>query len=493
MHWLLAISSFLLMSLAQAAAMGTEEARHLLNRTGFGATPQEITDFSRLSREEAVERLLAGATTEARTPMPPGVGDYVPPSRLRNLSEEEKKVWRRRQFEIGADLRGWWIEEMLHTSSPLTERMTLFWHNHFVSSQQKVKSAWLMAQQNQLLRRHALGNFADLLHAVAKDPAIIVYLDSVTNRKGQPNENFAREVMELFTLGEGHYTEQDIKEAARAYTGWSLAPQSGEFKWRPFAHDPGEKMVLGRSGNFDGDAVLDILLAQAATAEFIVGKLWREFVSPQPDVKTVGRIAQRFRDSGYEIRVALRELLLSDAFWAPEQRATLVKSPVDLVVGTLRQFGFETGDPLPFVFTLRQLGQDLFGPPNVKGWPGGEAWINSSTLLARKQFIERLLRGQEGMERLRTAGASDAQIERVVLRAQSSAGGKRMNEEARERVMRAMVAIRFDSADWFARIGRLHLSPQAVMLPGEAQAQGEAGNGIERLRQLALDPMYQLK
>ena len=145
----------------------------------------------------------------------------------------------------------------------------------------------------------------------------------------------------------------------------------------------------------------------------------------------------------------MRELLLSDAFWAPEQRATLVKSPVDLVVGTLRQFGFETGDPLPFVFTLRQLGQDLFGPPNVKGWPGGEAWINSSTLLARKQFIERLLRGQEGMERLRTAGASDAQIERVVLRAQSSAGGKRMNEEARERVMRAMVAIRFDSADWF--------------------------------------------
>lgn len=494
MRWLLAIPFLFLMPFVQAAAMGTEEARHLLNRAGFGATPQEIVDFSRLSREAAVERLLAGASAEARTPLPPGVVGYTPPSHLRNLSDEEKRVWLRRQFEVGAELRGWWVEEMLHTPSPLTERMTLFWHNHFVSSQQKVKSAWLMAQQNRLLRRHALGNFAELLHAVAKDPAMIVYLDSATNRKGQPNENFAREAMELFTLGEGRYTEKDVKEAARAFTGWSLAPESGEFKWRPFAHDRGEKTVLGRTGNFDGDAVLDILLAQPATAEFIVGKLWKEFVSPQPDGKAVGRIALRFRDSGYEIRVALREVLLSDAFWAPEHRATLVKSPVDLVVGTLRQFGFEMGDPLPFVFTLRQLGQDLFGPPNVKGWPGGEAWINSSTLLARKQFVERLFRGQAFMERLRASGASDAQIERAALRAMPTSGGKRANEQARERMARGMAAIRFESADWYARLDRLRLSPQAVMLPGAAQAQGDAdGDSIDLLRQLALDPVYQLK
>ena len=473
--------------------MGPEDARHLLNRAGFGATPQEVADYSRLSRGEAVGRLLAGAASNSSVPLPPGVDDYVAPSRLRNFSDAEKKAWLRRQFEIGAELRGWWIEEMLHTPSPLTERMTLFWHNHFVSSQQKVKSARLMAQQNLLLRRHALGNFGDLLHAVAKDPAMIVYLDSATNRKGQPNENFAREVMELFTLGEGRYTERDIKEAARAFTGWSIDPETGAFKWRPFAHDRGEKTVLGRSGNFDGDAVLDILLDQPATAEFIVGKLWREFVSPQPDTREAQRIAQRFRDSDYEIKAVLRELLLSKSFWAPENRAALVKSPVDLVVGTLRRFGFETGDPLPFVFTLRQLGQDLFGPPNVKGWPGGEAWINSSTLLARKQFVERLFRGQAFMEKMRTSGASDAQIERVAMRARPAAGDKRSNEEGRERMMRAMVAVRFDSAGWYASLDRLRLTPQAVVLPGEPEAQGDSGSGIELLRQLALDPMYQLK
>ncbi len=489
MRRLLAPLLVLLMPFAQAATLGTEEARHLLNRAGFGATPQEISDFARLSRSQAVDRLLAGAITEARTPLPNGVDDYVRPSRLRNLSEEEKKVLLRRQFEIGADLRGWWLEEMLHTSSPLSERMTLFWHNHFVSSQQKVKSARLMAQQNRLLRRHAIGNFGVLLHAVAKDPAMLAYLDSATSRRGQPNENFAREVMELFTLGAGRYTEQDIKEAARAFTGWSIEPETGEYKWRPFAHDRGEKTVLGRSGDFDGDAVLDILLDQPATAGFIVGKLWKEFVSPQPVAGEVSRIARRFRDSGYEIRTALRELFLSEAFWAAENRAALVKSPVDLVVGTLRQFGFETGDPLPFVFALRQLGQDLFGPPNVKGWPGGEAWINSSTLMARKQFLERLFRGQELQERARSADAAPARAERVALR-----GGGRQGEEGRERMMRAMEAVRFDSGAWLAQTDRLRLSPQAVMLPGEPASPPQgASSGIERIRLLALDPMYQLK
>ncbi|MEZ5613853.1 MAG: DUF1800 domain-containing protein [Rhodocyclaceae bacterium] len=395
MRRLLAVLLILLSPLAQAVALDTADARHLLNRAGFGATPGEIAEFSRMSRAEAVDRLLAGAVTEARTPLPAGVDDYLRPARLRELGEDERKALLRRQFEIGADLRGWWLEEMLRTPSPLTERMTLFWHNHFVSGQQKVKSARLMLEQNRLLRRHALGSFGTLLHAVAKDPAMIVYLDSATNRKEQPNENFAREVMELFTLGEGHYTERDVKEAARAFTGWSIDTTTGAYRWRPFIHDRGKKAVLGRVGRFDGDDVLDILLEQPATAEFIVAKLWKEFVSPQPEPAEAARIAKRFRDSGYEIKAALRALLLSEFFWAPTNRAALVKSPADLVVGTLRQLGFETGDPLPFVFVMRQLGQDLFGPPNVKGWPGGEAWVDSGTLLARKAFVERLFRGQE--------------------------------------------------------------------------------------------------
>ena len=185
------------------------------------------------------------------------------------MSEEQRKLAQRELFEKGAELRGWWMTEMLTTPSPLTEKMVLFWHNHFVSSLQKVRSPVLMYRQQQVLRKHALGYFGDLLHDVSKDPAMVIYLDNASNRKAQPNENFAREVMELFTLGEGNYSEQDIKEAARAFTGWSIDPDTGEFVARPLIHDDGVKTVLGRSGNFDGDGVLDILLEQPQTAEFI--------------------------------------------------------------------------------------------------------------------------------------------------------------------------------------------------------------------------------
>src|SRR5688572_7636883 len=209
--------------------------------------------------------------------------------------------------------------------------------------------------------------------------------------------------MELFTLGEGHYGEQDVKEAARAFTGWSIDVDRGEFLFRGPQHDEGVKTVLGRSGNLGGDDVLKILLAHPRTAEHIVEKLWREFVSPTPDGAEVKRIARRFRDSGYDVQVALRTLLTSDAFYAQQNRATLIKSPVELVVGTLRQFRFSTGEMLPFAFTVAQLGQNLFAPPNVKGWPGGDAWINSTTLLARKQLLERLFREDDA--RMMTAAA----------------------------------------------------------------------------------------
>jgi uncharacterized protein (DUF1800 family) len=248
----------------------------------------------------------------------------------------------------------------------------------------------VMLEQNQLLRRHALGNFGEMLHEVSKSPAMVVYLDGASNRRGNPNENFAREVMELFTLGDGHYSEADVKEAARAFTGWSVEPATGEFRWRPRQHDDGEKIIFGRRGQFDGDAVLDLLLQRPETAQFVTRKLWREFVSPTPDEAEVKRIAARFRESGYEIRVVMRELLLSNAFWAEENRMVLIKSPVDLVVGTVRSLDVELPDTRALALLLRNLGQDLLAPPNVRGWPGGEYWINSSSLLTRKQFIERL-------------------------------------------------------------------------------------------------------
>ncbi|MCF8199045.1 MAG: DUF1800 domain-containing protein [Sulfuritalea sp.] len=384
-----------------AAAMGAADARHLLNRAGFGARPADVAGFARLSRTEAVGRLLFGPTVDVPSP-PDDLLEYQSPAMLRAQDKEVRKQEQRRRV-IG--LRAWWLAAMLKAPTPaaqLRERMTLFWHNHFVSSLQKVRSTKLMVEQNQLLRRHALGNFDELLHAVSKDPAMVIYLDSATNRKGSPNENFAREVMELFTLGEGNYSEQDIKEAARAFTGWSIERDTGEYRWRPFAHDNGSKTVLGVSGNLDGDAVLDILLAQPQTAELVVRKLWREFVSATPNEQEIRRIARRYRDANYDTRVALRELLNSQAFWATENRLALIKSPVDWIVGTLNTLEMEAPDSQRLSLALRQLGQDLFAPPNVRGWPGGEAWINSSTLLARKSLAERLLQ-RDGRTDLREA------------------------------------------------------------------------------------------
>ena len=468
-----------------AAPMGFDEARHLLNRTSFAASIDDINAFSKLTRAQAVDQLLAWtANNKVATPAPAWINDFESPRRLRGLSEEQRKIAQREQLEKGAELRGWWMTEMLTTPSPLTEKMVLFWHNHFVSSLQKVRSPVLMYRQHLLLRRHALGYFGDLLHEVSKDPAMVIYLDNASNRKGQPNENFAREVMELFTLGEGHYSESDIKEAARAFTGWSLDLDSGEFVWRARIHDGDVKNVLGRSGNFDGDAVLDILLAQPQTAEFIVAKMWREFVSPAPDAAEVNRIARMFRDNRYNIKVALRALLTADAFYAPQNRAALIKSPVELIVGTLRQFRFETGEVMPFLFVARQLGQDLFAPPNVKGWPGGEAWINSATLLARKQLLERLFRAQEMRQPLlamnRDAGDNVKGIGKI--------------GDGKERLVRAMMDIHFDGDKWLAQFRPDDPQLAKVVLASAPVSPPAAGaQGAELLRQLVMDPVYQLK
>ena len=218
---------------------------------------------------------------------------------------------------------------------------------------------------------------------------MLIYLDNAGGRREAPNENFAREVMELFTLGEGHYGESDVKEAARAFTGWSLERDTGRFVYRRAWHDDGVKTILGATGRFDGDDVLDLLLARRDTAEFIAAKLWREFVSPQPDPAEVARWAGVFRDARYEVKPLLRVVLASSAFWAEENRATLVKSPVDLVAGTLRSYGIRPFELRPEVVACAALGQNLFAPPNVKGWPGGDAWIDAATILGRKRWLER--------------------------------------------------------------------------------------------------------
>jgi len=356
-----------------------------------------------------------------------------------------------------------------------------------------------MYGQNAMLRANALGNFGALLHAMSKDPAMLVYLDSAQNRKGQPNENFAREAMELFTLGEGHYTEQDVKEAARAFTGWSLDRETGEYRFRPGVHDGDIKTVLGRSGHFDGDAVLDILLAQPAAAEYVTAKLWREFVSPDADPREVKRIAQAFRGADYDIKTALRALLLCDAFWARENRGTLVKSPIEFVVGTLRQLEVQPQSGLPFAILSAGMGQNLYSPPNVKGWPGGNVWIDTNTLLARKQFVDRLARVDETPQPM-AAAMPTGSVPKQALSPQGVAG----DEKARAQRLalladRGMRNLQFDAAGWLAlRAGATpedkEHAAQALLLALPPQTPTPPGDdALAFVRATLQDPVYQLK
>jgi uncharacterized protein (DUF1800 family) len=518
------------LALAATAPMGYADARHLLARTGFGPTDAEVRSFAGLTREQAVTALLRDVRTTAATPPPAwalATGPIGAP-RGDNVSEEVRRAYRQLQIRQDFELRGWWLQEMLATPSPLTERMTLFWHNHFVSSQQKVRVARFMYTQNTLLRAHALGNFGTLLHAVAKDPAMLIYLDTAQSRKAQPNENFAREVMELFTLGEGRYGEQDIKEAARAFTGWSIDRETGQYLFRPGAHDYGVKTVLGTSGRFDGDAVLDVLLARPETSEFVTAKLWREFVSPEPDAREVRRIAKIFREQNLDVKVALRALLLADAFWTAENRGALVKSPVELVVGTLRQLELAPAAAAPFAIAATGMGQVLLSPPNVKGWPGGDVWINSTTLLARKQFLDRLVRAADapapammtvanGAAAAGPPATGEAAMMSRTVDAAPPVTGTIVNgvapppteaEENRARARRAAQALergmrnlQFDATTWVAQ--RQGSTPaakmdaaQALLLPlpavtADAPAADTDAAGF--VRATLLDPAYQLK
>ncbi|MEP6607883.1 MAG: DUF1800 domain-containing protein [Burkholderiaceae bacterium] len=476
---------------APESPLGTQGARLLLTRAGFAPSDADVSTYAPLTQSAAVERLLGAARTTAVTAPPAWLDErFVAPRELRSMSDEARKLEIQKQVRMGLDLRGWWLREMVATPSPLTERMTLFWHNHFVSAQPKVRYTQLMYRQNVLLRKHALGRFDELLHAVAKDPAMLIYLDSATNRRGAPNENFAREVMELFTLGEGQYTEDDIKQAARAFTGWSIDPDSGDYTFRPVFHDGGDKTIFGKTGSFDGDTVLDLLLAQPSSAEFVVRKLWREFVSPLPDEIRVKKIATQFRASGWTIAVPVRELLLQPELIARDEDNALVKSPAELVVGLVRQSGGELTQPVAAAVALAGMGQNLFSPPNVRGWPGGDAWINTQTLLARKQFIERSLSGKA----IGDVAMSD-----------SMPASLKTEETPRRRLqqLEQSVSVRIDPEAWLLRGGmapermvapaaRAKLEQALLVVPPSA-APRDGTLGLDALRAIVLDPAYQLK
>lgn len=374
----------------EAKQWDVTKAAHLLNRAGFGGTPEQIDALYKAGFDGAVRSILNGPDDAQQFPKPDAVApvNYLAMRmELRDLPEEERKKkfqeMQKQNRGTMLDLIAWWINRMQHTPNPLREKLTLFWHGHFATSVQKVRQAYLMWQQNETLRQNSLGNFGQMVKAVSRDPAMMVYLDTRESKKDHPNENFARELMELFTLGIGNYTEQDIQNSARAFTGYKINPQDDSFRWAPFQHDGGEKTFFGRTGNFGGDDIIDLILQKPACAQFITRKLWTFFAYENPKPALVDALAGSFRGGKYEIKPLMAEIFRSAEFYSPAAIRTQIKSPVQWLVGTAKIL--ETDPPPGFVLAnaLRQLGQVPFMPPNVKGWDGGKAWITTSTLLFR--------------------------------------------------------------------------------------------------------------
>jgi len=364
---------------ANAPALTEEiKLRHLLRRAGFGASPAELAGYRALGLAGTIDRLV-------------------------NYEQVDNRALDERLSRLGLnlhqrqDLQRWWILRMIYTARPLEEKMTLFWHGLLTSAISKVGRPEPMYVQNQFLRQNALGRFPDILKGISKDPAMMLWLDLGANRKGHPNENYARELMELFSLGIGHYTEQDVRESARAFTGWVVRRQRAgggavafESVFNPRLHDDGEKTFLGQTGRFGGDDIIDIIVRQPASAQFIARKLFSFFAYPDPDDEVLAPLVAAYTASGYSIRALVRAILTSDAFYAPAAYRALIKSPAELVAGTARLLGIETdGRGLPAVLT--RMGQELFNPPNVAGWPGGPSWLTSGTWLERLNFANRVV------------------------------------------------------------------------------------------------------
>ena len=398
-------------AITDASALTLSESKHLLSRTGFGGSLSEIKQLLPLNRQQSIEFLLNGIQTRPQNPPSDNIS-RIPSNvvRLKQAGPDEKKKFRKAQRKRALELQAWWFDEMLRTHSPLTEKMVLFWHNHFVSAINKVKFSVLMYRQQLLFRQYGLGNYRSMLKGIIRDPAMILYLDGQKNKKDHPNENFARELLELFTLGEGHYTEQDIKEVARAFTGWSVNRKTGEFQFRRRQHDWGEKEFLGKKGFLNGDDIINIILSNSASSQWITKKLWLEFISDTPDPEKIKLWASEFEQSDFEIKPLLRRILNSDDFWAEENRGQMIKSPVELLVGLLRFFGIKKMNTQLLAHATKSLGQTLFNPPNVKGWVGGISWITSATLIKRQQLVNHFARGR-GMKK---ANISVSGIEKVV-------------------------------------------------------------------------------
>jgi uncharacterized protein (DUF1800 family) len=361
--------------------------QHLLWRAGFGPMAEDLPQLATASQKSYFQALLKASQKKPEyldladnyiKGLTMGI-EEIGRQQRKELSDAEKKKLRQASRESIKSLNLAWLSEMINSDAQLREKMSLFWHGHFASRNLNV------LYQQQLLdsiRRNALGNFGDLLKEVSKSAAMINFLNNNQNRKDHPNENFAREVMELFTMGRGNYTEQDVKEAARAFTGWG-ANVKGEFVFRKNVHDEGEKKLLGKTGRLNGDDVLNILLEQKATAKYISKKIYRYFVNDQVDEEKVKWLADRFFQSNYDIQRLMQDIFSSDWFYHERNIGAKIKSPIELIAGIRRMVPMQLQNEEVQLLVQRLLGQILFYPPNVAGWPGGKSWIDSSSLMFR--------------------------------------------------------------------------------------------------------------
>ena len=399
----------------------TERAAHLLERAGFGATPEDIQRFAAMSPEAAMKELVdfqgvdnshlapfdesgvfdpgvdpfpesRPATTTQAKQQGEALGVKVKPKGNRKMQPVVNKFfyWLRASRLETDRLGYWWANRMLTTQRPLEEKMALFWHGHFANNEEKVRDYRKMQRQLALFQAKGTGNFRELLIGAAQDPAMLAFLDAGVNVKGAPNENFAREIMELFTMGVGNYSEKDIREAARAFTGWNY--EGVEFKKINEKHDDGEKNVLGRKGNFDGVQVIDIILQQPVTAEFVAGKIYRYLVRQEISDTTKKQLAAVLRDNKYELAPLLKTIFMSKDFYSAPSMATRIKSPVELAVSTYKKLGLKEVPGVPdFNDATEALGQRLFRPPTVAGWAQGKSWITPGLLLERGNFARDML------------------------------------------------------------------------------------------------------
>jgi uncharacterized protein (DUF1800 family) len=361
---------------SESSPWDRRRAAHLLRRTCFGATYDEVTQAVERSPASVIEQLVEAAIDNSDQ----ATFDQLDAAVVASGNTEP--------------LAAAWLYRMLFSKSPLRESMTLLWHGHFATSDAKVNNARLMLTQNQLLRQHALGSFSELVHGISRDAAMLIYLDSATNRKSRPNENYARELLELFCLGEGHYSEADIREIARCFTGWEV--RQDQFRYNRYQHDGSDKEFLGRSGSFDGDAAIGVVLDQAAAPLFVAKKLIRWFVMDEPDPSTdlCQPVANWLVESSWQIAPVLKRLLGSQIFFSEHAIGRKIRSPIELSVGLLRSLEGTT-DTKQLANRLQRLGHGLYYPPNVKGWEGGRRWIDSASILGRANLVQELVRGKD--------------------------------------------------------------------------------------------------